>query len=289
MGLFDKVLHFGEGKKMKVFEAMVAKVAFFEDAVVALDDAAIRSKASEFRDRLGRGETLDEIQPEAFAVAREAARRAVGMRPFDVQVLGAAVLHSGAIAEMKTGEGKTLVATLPVYLNALTGRPVHVVTVNDYLAGRDAAWMGPVYEALGLTVGALQNSMNTADRRAAYTCDVVYGTNTEFGFDYLRDNMALSLDQRVQRGHSFCIIDEVDSILVDEARTPLIISGAGEHAAKTYYDFARFATQLKEGEGQDYEVDEKKRTVAPTEEGVARVEKMAGVDNLYEDLSGQLV
>jgi len=289
MGLFDKVLHFGEGKKMKVFEAMVAKVAAFEDAVVALDDAAIRSKASEFRDRLDRGETLDEIQPEAFAVAREAARRAVGMRPFDVQVLGAAVLHSGAIAEMKTGEGKTLVATLPVYLNALSGRPVHVVTVNDYLAGRDAAWMGPVYEALGLTVGALQNSMNTADRRAAYTCDVVYGTNTEFGFDYLRDNMALSLDQRVQRGHSFCIIDEVDSILVDEARTPLIISGAGEHAAKTYYDFARFATQLKEGEGQDYEVDEKKRTVAPTEEGVARVEKMAGVDNLYEDLSGQLV
>ena len=289
MGLLDKVLRFGEGKKMKSFQAGVAEVSALEDSVQPLDDAALRAKTVEFRERLAQGETIEELVPEAFAVARETARRTVAMRPFDVQVLGGLVLHSGAIAEMKTGEGKTLVATMPIYANALTGRPAHVVTVNDYLAARDAAWMGPVYEALGLTVGVLQNNMSSADRRSAYECDVVYGTNTEFGFDYLRDNMALSLDQRVQRGHAYCIIDEVDSILIDEARTPLIISGPGEHAAKTYYDFARIARQLKEGEGLDYEVDEKKRTVAPTEEGVARVEKMVGVDNLYEDLSGQLV
>ncbi len=289
MGLLDKVLRFGEGKKMRVHEAVVGQVSQFEPDIAALDDPGIRAKADEFRERLARGETLDDVAPEAFAVAREAARRSVGMRPFDVQVLGASILHSGAIAEMKTGEGKTLVATMPAYLNALAGAPVHIVTVNDYLAGRDAAWMGPVYEALGLTVGTLQNSMSPADRAAAYRCDVVYGTNTEFGFDYLRDNMALSLEQRVQRGHSFCIIDEVDSILVDEARTPLIISGPGEHAAKTYVDFARIARQLKAGEGLDYEVDEKKRTVAPTEEGVAKVERLLGIDNLYEDHSGQMV
>jgi len=289
MGFFDKVLRFGEGKKMKSFQAGVAQVSALEDSVRPLDDAALRAKTVEFRARIAQGTSIEELVPEAFAVAREMAWRTVAMRPFDVQVLGGLVLHSGAISEMKTGEGKTLVATMPVYLNALGGQPVHVVTVNDYLASRDAAWMGPVYEALGLTVGVLQNNMSPADRKAAYQCDVVYGTNTEFGFDYLRDNMALSLEQRVQRGHAYCIIDEVDSILVDEARTPLIISGPGEHAAKTYYDFARIASQLREGEGHDYEVDEKKRTVAPTEEGVARVEKMAGVDNLYEDLSGQLV
>jgi preprotein translocase subunit SecA len=289
MSIFDKVLRFGEGKKLKAFQGVVAHVGELEDPVRSLDDAALQAKTVEFRDRYAQGETLDDLAPEAFAVVREVARRAVGMRPFDVQVLGALVLHSGAIAEMKTGEGKTLVATMPVYLNAISGKPVHVVTVNDYLAGRDAAWMGPVYEGLGLTVGALQNNMPGAERKAAYQCDVVYGTNTEFGFDYLRDNMALSLEQRVQRGHSYCIIDEVDSILVDEARTPLIISGPGEHAAKTYYDFARIARQLQVGEGLDYEVDEKKHTVAPTEDGIARVEQMAGVGNLYEDLSGQLV
>jgi preprotein translocase subunit SecA len=206
-------------------------------------------------------------------VAREAARRATGMRPFDVQVMGAVVLHQGSIAEMKTGEGKTLVATMPVYLNALTGRGVHVVTVNDYLAGRDAAWMGPVYETLGLTVAALQNSMAEPERREAYKADVTYGTNTEFGFDYLRDNMVLRLEQQVQRGHYYCIVDEVDSILIDEARTPLIISGPGERAAKTYYDFARIARRLTPGEG---------------EEG-AKVEQELGIENIYEDLSGQLV
>ena len=229
--------------------------------------------------------------PEAFAVAREAAKRATGMRPFDVQVMGAVVLHQGSIAEMKTGEGKTLVATLPVYLNALAGRGVHVVTVNDYLAGRDAVWMGPVYEFLGLKVAALQNSMEAAERRDAYLADITYGTNTEFGFDYLRDNMVLRTEQQVQRGHFFCIVDEVDSILIDEARTPLIISGPGERAAKTYYDFARIARRLRAGEGEegDYEVDEKKRTVAVTEDGLARVEKELGIDNIYEDLSGQLV
>ena len=246
-------------------------------------------KTEEFRARLAEGETLDDLLPEAFAVAREAARRATGMRPFDVQVMGAVALHQGSIAEMKTGEGKTLVATMPVYLNALAGRGVHVVTVNDYLASRDAAWMGPVYETLGLTVAALQNNMEPADRVEAYKADITYGTNTEFGFDYLRDNMVLRLEQQVQRGHFYCIVDEVDSILIDEARTPLIISGPGERAAKTYYDFARIARRLKPGEDEDYEIDEKKRTVAITEKGLAKVEQELGLENIYEDLSGQLV
>ncbi len=246
-------------------------------------------QTAEFRARLERGVSLDSLMPEAFAAAREAARRAVGMRPLDVQGMGAVVLHQGSIAEMKTGEGKTLVATMAVYLNALTGRGVHVVTVNDYLAGRDAAWMGPVYEFLGLKVAALQNEMDAAARREAYAADITYGTNTEFGFDYLRDNMVLRSDQQVQRGHFYCIVDEVDSILIDEARTPLIISGPGERAAKTYYDFARIARRLKPGEDEDYEVDEKKRTVAMTEKGLAKVEKELGIANIYEDLSGQLV
>ena len=260
-----------------------------ESTVASLSDQELRSKTAEFRDRLEKGEALDDLLPEAFAVVREAARRATGMRPFDVQVMGAIALHQGSIAEMKTGEGKTLVATMPVYLNALAGQGVHVVTVNDYLAGRDAAWMGPVYEALGLKAASLQNNMDPADRREAYQADVTYGTNTEFGFDYLRDNMVLRLDQQVQRGHYYCIVDEVDSILIDEARTPLIISGPGERAAKTYYDFARIARRLKPGEDEDYEVDEKKRTVAITEKGLSTVERELGIDNLYEDLSGQLV
>jgi preprotein translocase subunit SecA len=285
----DKVLHFGEGKKLKQLEAAVAKVAALDGAISSLSDSALRAKTEEFKQRYQGGETLDDLMPEAFAVVREAARRTTGMRPFDVQVMGAVVLHQGSIAEMKTGEGKTLVATMPVYLNALAGRGVHVVTVNDYLAGRDAAWMGPVYEFLGLKVAALQNSMEAPERREAYQADITYGTNTEFGFDYLRDNMVLRLDQQVQRGHYYCIVDEVDSILIDEARTPLIISGPGERAAKTYYDFARIARRLKPGEDEDYEVDEKKRTVAITEKGLARVEKELGIDNIYEDLSGQLV
>jgi preprotein translocase subunit SecA len=285
----DKVLRFGEGKKLRVLEEAVARVAALEDEMATLTGEALREKTLEFRRRFEQGETLDDLMPEAFAVAREAAHRATGMRPFDVQVMGAVVLHQGSIAEMKTGEGKTLVATMPVYLNALAGRGVHLVTVNDYLAGRDAAWMGPVYEFLGLSVAALQNGMEAEERRAAYQADITYGTNTEFGFDYLRDNMVLRTEQQVQRGHYYCIVDEVDSILIDEARTPLIISGPGERAAKTYYDFARIARRLKPGEDEDYEVDEKKRTVAITETGLARVERELGIDNIYEDLSGQLV
>jgi preprotein translocase subunit SecA len=290
-GVVDKLLRFGEGKKLKLLEEAVVRVCALESTVTKFSDEALRAKTEEFRARLKDEETLDDLLPEAFAVAREAARRTTGMRPFDVQVMGAVVLHQGAIAEMKTGEGKTLVATMPVYLNALAGRGVHLVTVNDYLASRDAAWMGPVYEALGLSVASLQNNMEEADRRAAYKADVTYGTNTEFGFDYLRDNMVLRLEQQVQRGHHYCIVDEVDSILIDEARTPLIISGPGERAAKTYYDFARIARRLTSGEGEegDYEVDEKKRTVAISERGLAKVEQELGLENIYEDLSGQLV
>ncbi len=285
----DKVLRFGEGKKLRQLEETVARVSAREPEMAALSDEALRDKTAVFRSRLAQGEALDDLLPEAFAAAREAARRAVGLRPFDVQVMGAIILHQGSIAEMKTGEGKTLVATMAVYLNALAGRGVHLVTVNDYLANRDAAWMGPIYEFLGLTVAALQNEMDAPARREAYGADVTYGTNTEFGFDYLRDNMVLRPDQQVQRGHYYTIVDEVDSILVDEARTPLIISGPGERAAKTYYDFARIARRLKPGEDEDYEVDEKKRTVAITEKGLATVERELGVDNIYEDLSGQLV
>ncbi|NLE73392.1 MAG: preprotein translocase subunit SecA [Actinobacteria bacterium] len=289
MGFVDKIFRFGEGRKLKALENVVAQVAALQDEMRALDDGTLRAKTQMFKERLVAGETVDDLMPEAFAVVREAAARVVGMRPFDVQVMGAVILHQGGIAEMKTGEGKTLVATMPVYLNALTGRGVHVITVNDYLAKRDTEWMGPIYEFLGLTVAALQSNMPQEERKAAYQCDVLHGTNTEFGFDYLRDNMVLSLDQRVQPDHHYAIVDEVDSILIDEARTPLIISGPGERAAKTYYDFARVVRQLKEGEDEDYEVDEKKRTVAPTEKGVAKVEHMYGVENLYEDLSGQLV
>ncbi|GAB4250203.1 MAG: preprotein translocase subunit SecA [Thermoleophilia bacterium] len=307
MGLFDKILRAGEGRKLKALEDVVARVGELEPQIASLSDGELRGKTLEFRERHENGESLDDLMPEAFAVVREVARRTVGMRPFDVQVMGAVVLHQGSIAEMKTGEGKTLVATMPVYLNALTGKSVHVVTVNDYLAARDAEWMGPVYEGLGLSVAALQNAMQGSERKAAYAADVTYGTNTEFGFDYLRDNMAHSLDRQVQRGHHFCIVDEVDSILIDEARTPLIISGPGEHAPETYVEFARIARQLKpkfiraeekarmrqmgieEDGDHDYEVDEKKKTVAVTEQGIARVEKMLGIDNIYEDLSGQLV
>ncbi|MGH3101499.1 MAG: DEAD/DEAH box helicase, partial [Thermoleophilia bacterium] len=244
--------------------------------------------------------------PEAFALGREAARRTIGQRHFDVQLIGGMVLHSGAIAEMKTGEGKTLTATLTIFLNSLAGTAVHLVTVNDYLARRDAEWMGPIYEALGVTVGVIQESDTPAERREAYACDVVYGTNSEFGFDYLRDNMASSLENTVQRGHEFAIVDEVDNILIDEARTPLIISGAPEQAADTYYAFARLAKQLEGvpakdklrsmGETKDtseaeydYEYDEKHKTVAPTERGVAKAEKFLGIDNLYRAEYGNLV
>jgi len=279
----------GEGRKLRALQDIVARVGDFAEPMRARSDAELRALTTDFRGRLENGEDIDRLLPEAFAAVREAAERVVGMRPFDVQIMGAVILHRGAIAEMKTGEGKTLVATLPIYLNALQSKGVHLVTVNDYLAKRDTEWMGPIYQFMGLSVAPLQNSMTHEERLAAYAADITYGTNTEFGFDYLRDNMALTRAQRVQRGHHYAIVDEVDSILIDEARTPLIISGPGERAAKTYYDFARIARQLKPGEDEDYEVDEKKRTVAATEQGVAKVERMLGLENLYEDLSGQLV
>jgi preprotein translocase subunit SecA len=283
----NKILRAGEGKKLKMLQEQVASVSSFEEEIKSLSDEQLAAKTPEFRERLERGESLDDIMPEAFAVVREVARRTLGMRHFDVQIMGGIVLHQGKIAEMKTGEGKTLVATLPVYLNALTGNQVHVVTVNDYLAKRDAEWMGPIYNFLGMQVGVLRNMMPNSERREAYACDIVYGTNSEFGFDYLRDNMALALEERVQRGHHYAIVDEVDSILIDEARTPLIISGAPEQAAATYYKFASIVPLLKAEE--DYEVDEKHRTVAVTESGVAKVEKHLGIDNLYEAHNGQLV
>jgi preprotein translocase subunit SecA len=269
----------------------VEEINALEDEIATLSDEALRAKTEEFRARFDQGEDLDDLLPEAFACVREASKRTLGMRHFDVQLIGGMVLHEGRIAEMKTGEGKTLVATLPLYLNALAGVNVQLVTVNDYLAKRDAEWMGPVYEALGMTVGVIQAEMaddfEQTNRRAAYGCDITYGTNSEFGFDYLRDNMAVELTQTVQRGHWYAIVDEVDSILIDEARTPLIISGQPEQAADTYYSFASAVAALEPG--VDYEVDEKFHTAAPTEEGVDKVEKAIGVENLYAPENGQLV
>ncbi len=277
----------GEGRKVKALWGEVEEVSALEPEISKLSDEELRAKTEEFRERLGGGETLDDIMNEAFAVVREVAKRTLGLRPFDVQVMGGIVLHQGKIAEMKTGEGKTLAATMPVYLNALAGEGVHVVTVNDYLARRDAEWMGPIYDFLGLKVGVVQDWMDFDERKEAYAADVTYGTNTQFGFDYLRDNLATSPDQLVQRDLRYAIVDEVDSILIDEARTPLIISGIPESAADTYYRFAAVVPTLKEGE--DYEVDEKKQQVAPTEEGVAKVEKALGIENLYEDVNANLV
>jgi preprotein translocase subunit SecA len=277
----------GEGRKVKALQQRVEAVSALEPEVERLPDAALRAKTDEFRERLAGGEGLDEVLPEAFAVVREASRRTLGMRPFDVQVMGGIALHEGKIAEMKTGEGKTLAATMPVYLNALSGKGVHIVTVNDYLARRDAGWMGEIYEFLGLKVGLIQESMGFAERKEAYGSDLTYGTNAQFGFDYLRDNIATSTEQLVQRELNFAIVDEVDSILIDEARTPLIISGMPESAADVYYRFAAIVPRLREGE--DYEVDEKKRQVAPTESGVEKVEKALGVENLYDDVNTNLV
>jgi preprotein translocase subunit SecA len=277
----------GEGRKVKALQRGVEAVSALEPEIEKLSDDELRAKTEEFRERLAGGETLDDILHEAFAVVREASRRTLGMRPFDVQVMGGIVLHEGKIAEMKTGEGKTLAATMPVYLNALEGKGVHVVTVNDYLARRDAQWMGEIYELLGLTVGLIQDGHGSEERRVAYAADITYGTNAQFGFDYLRDNIATSTDGLVQRDLNYAIVDEVDSILIDEARTPLIISGMPESAADTYYRFAAVVPRLKAGE--DYEVDEKKRQVAPTEAGVAKVEKLIGVENLYDDVNTNLV
>lgn len=273
-------------RELKRLESIVESINALEPAMQALNDSELRSKTEEFQTRLQGGATLDDILPEAFAAVREGAKRVLGMRHYDVQLVGGIILHQGRIAEMKTGEGKTLTATLPVYLNALTGRGVHVVTVNDYLARRDAEWMGQVYEFLGLKVGVIVHGLTFEERREAYSCHITYGTNNEFGFDYLRDNMVVSADQMVQRELHYAIVDEVDSILIDEARTPLIISGAAEDSAKHYMRFAQIVPQLKPE--RDYAVDEKARTIAITEEGVARVEKILGVENLFDDVHFEL-
>jgi len=290
-GLARMVLGDFNARQLKRIGAVVARCNELEPSVRALDDAALAAKTAEFKQRLDRGESLDDLLPEAFAVVREAARRTIDMRHFDVQLMGGVVLHEGNIAEMKTGEGKTLVATLPLYLNALTGRGVHLVTVNDYLAKRDAEWMGPVYRFLGLEVGVIVHGLDFSQRRAAYRADVTYGTNNEMGFDYLRDNMATSLDNIVQRELNYAIIDEVDSILIDEARTPLIISGPSDKPTELYYRFADIVRRLKPE--RDYTVDEKAHTVTPTEEGVRRVERALGVKNLFDvknvDLSHYLL
>jgi len=285
--LLTKLLTLGEGRQFREYESVVAGINDLEPKMTPLTDDGLRALTARYRERLASGESLDDLLPEAFATVREAARRTLGMRHFDVQLIGGIVLHRGNIAEMKTGEGKTLVATLAVYLNALEGQGVHVVTVNDYLASRDAEWMGRVYRFLGLEVGVVRSGMDAGARKAAYAADVTYGTNAEFGFDYLRDNMVNRAEARVQRGHHYAIVDEVDSILIDEARTPLIISGAGTRSADTYKAFSKIVPRLKPDE--DFELDEGKRTIAPVEEGIERVEKALGIEDLYADPSGQMV
>ena len=288
MSVFTKVLRAGEGKKVRRLAEIVPHINELEAEMEALSDAELQGKTAEFRARLEDGETLDDLLIEAFAVVREASWRVLGQRHFDVQLMGGMALHFGWIAEMKTGEGKTLVSTLPVYLNALAGQGVHVVTVNDYLATRDAEWMGRVYRWLGLTVGRVGPDVSDPkEKRAAYEADVTYGTNTEFGFDYLRDNMQTSRETMVQRGHIFGIVDEVDSILIDEARTPLIISGPADEAARLYYQFAGIARTLERD--VDYEVDEEKRHVVPLEPGIEKVERAVGLENLYDALSTNYV
>ncbi len=304
--MVTRALRVGEGRKFKAYEKRAKQINAIEPETELLSDEELRAEADALRERAKGGESLDDLLPEAFALTREAAKRALGQRHFDVQLVGGMAMHDGAIAEMKTGEGKTLTATLAVFLNTLGGDSVHVVTVNDYLARRDAEWMKPVYDALGVTVAAIQDSDDHDARHVKYACDVVYGTNSEFGFDYLRDNMAEAIEHCVQRDHKFAIVDEVDNILIDEARTPLIISGAPEQAAQIYYQFARLARQMDGvpakdrlkslGESKDtsaaehdYEYDEKHKTVSPTEKGVKRAEEFLGVDNLYLSEHGTLV
>src|ERR1700749_2620731 len=295
--LLAKVVGTQNDRELKRLRPIVAEVNALEPSIQALSDAQLRGKTAEFRQRLANGEPLDDLMPEAFAVVREAGRRVLSMRHFDVQLIGGAVLHKGKIAEMKTGEGKTLVATLPAYLNALEGKGVHVVTVNDSLARRDSEWMGKIYRFLGMTVGVIQHELNDAERQRAYGSDITYGTNNEFGFDYLRDNMKFELAHYVQRGHRFAIVDEVDSILIDEARTPLIISGPAEESTDLYYEVDRIIPRLKPGaviQGDakaeereaidatgDYIKDEKNKTVTLTESGMAKSEQM-----LQRHLSG---
>lgn len=278
---FDRLFNGSNEKEVKKIRKIVEQqINPLEDGLKKLSDSSLANKTNEFKARLAKGETLDNILPEAFAVVREASRRVLGMRHFDVQLIGGIVLHRGNIAEMCTGEGKTLVATAPVYLNALEGKGVHVITVNDYLAKRDSEWMGQVYKFLGLSVGLIVHDLDFQQRKIAYNSDITYGTNNEFGFDYLRDNMVTSLDQMVQRPLHYCLIDEVDSILIDEARTPLIISGPGQKSTDNYYVMAKLVPHLKKDE--DYTIDEKQKTVAPTEAGVAKMEKMLHVENLYD-------
>ncbi len=291
--IIDRVLRAGEGATLRRLKRIADQVNSIEEDFAPLSDAELRAMTDQFRERLEAGETLDELLPEAFATVREAAQRTLGQRHFDVQIMGGAALHSGNIAEMRTGEGKTLVATLPSYLNALARKGVHVVTVNDYLAKRDAEWMGRIHRFLGLDVGVILAQMTPDERRKQYAADITYGTNNEFGFDYLRDNMAWGLEECVQRGHVYAIVDEVDSILIDEARTPLIISGPAEQSARWYTEFAKIAPRLRKSEeeddGGDYEVDEKKRTVGVLESGVEKVEDWLGIDNLYDSVNTPLV
>src|ERR1700691_3788322 len=316
MSLLDRALNIGEGKKFKVYEKRVVLISAYEAELELETDDELRERMNELRERAREGESLEDLMPECFAIVREAGKRTMGMRHFDVQLVGAMALHDGCISEMKTGEGKTLTATLAVVLNSLAPREgatgsetierkgVHVVTVNDYLARRDAAWMSPIYNALDVSVGVLQNQQPYEEKQLAYACDVVYGTNSEFGFDYLRDNMAKDLAEKVQRGHPFAVVDEVDNILIDEARTPLIISGAPEQAADFYVKFARLAPRMIAGktpEGMDprtkkgfvaefdYEIEEKQKTVAITEQGVAKAERFLGIDHLYRAENGHLV
>ncbi len=278
--LFQRLLGNNTEHELKKMRPIVQQINDLEPKMTALSDSSLQEKTFEFKKRLAAGETLDDLLPEAFAVVREASRRVTGMRHFDVQLLGGIVLHRGDIAEMRTGEGKTLVATLPVYLNALTGKGVHVVTVNDYLATRDSEEMGQIYKFLGLSVGLIVHDLTYEQRRRAYNSDITYGTNNEFGFDYLRDNMVISKDQMVQRPLNYCIVDEVDSILIDEARTPLIISGPGEKSTDLYYTLANI---VKTFDKDDYTMDEKQKTIAPTDSGVAKVEKMMGIKNMFDN------
>ncbi len=288
MSIFSRVLRSGEGRKLKALQALVPDINALEPETEALNDDALRAKTGEFRNRLDNGESPDDLLIESFAVVREVAKRVLGQRHYDVQLIGGAALHLGWVAEMKTGEGKTLTSTLPIYLNGITGRGVHVVTVNDYLAARDAEWMGQIHGWMGLTMGlVLPGNRDSAYKREQYGADITYGTNNEFGFDYLRDNMAMSRAKQVQRGHHYCIVDEIDSILIDEARTPLIISGRVADAAQLYVKFASIARGLQRD--VHYEVDEEKRTVAPLEDGIHAVERALNIENLYDQVSSNLV
>src|SRR5690242_2952991 len=296
-GGFERFLRVGEGRRLKRLRNQAEYIGTLEPEFEKLSDEELKAKTAEFRQRVANGEALEDILFEAYATVREAFKRRMGVRLFDVQMMGGIVLHEGDIAEMRTGEGKTFVATMPLYLNSLTGNNVHLVTVNDYLAKRDATWVEPVFDLLGIRAGFIANMMPFSERTEAYSADITYGTNSEFGFDYLRDNMAVTLEGTVQRGHTFAIVDEVDSILIDEARTPLIISGEPETAAKTYYDFARVVRELEgvptnrkamKGEdetelsGADFTYDEKHKTVSPAQQAIEKVERALRIDNLYD-------